>query len=232
MLKLKKKLLIYTIKNIFNQQLVVLLFHYNTMNVKNFSKLKKELIKFKDIKIFIVKNKLVSNFAIENSVLNQNVNNFFEKKNNATSLKQISENKETIISNKKQKSQKTKVLLPLLFQGPTLIISCKSIQDENGVLLPSFIFNTLEKYKNIVFLGGKIDNQYINHLDVKKLNTINSANTSKKQINLNLLQQLNSKFLVLLTYKKFLYKNISILITPQIILLKLLKSLIAIKSKN
>lgn len=260
MLKLRKNLLIYKIKNLFDEQLIILFFHYNTIDVKTSCEIKRKLAKIKNIKIIKLKNKLVffgfkcyeiqndkkqdllyhfndlnALFTSEADKLSVDQNKNLKIDTSILNLSKLSSENICFTDdfrenfNKKNQTVHEKLYSNFLtiFQGPTLILSCKSIED-----IP-FVFKVLEQYKNIMFLGGKVQNNYITHLDLKKI--ISSNITNEKLINLipYLLRQFYFKLLFFKVYKLFIIKAINdFYITKIISLILILNQLSKLSNKK
>lgn len=204
MLNLKKKLLIYKIKKIFNQNSVVFLYHYNSINSKNWSLLKNELSHIKNANTLIIKSRVAS-LALNELLINlSSTNNSKNVEKWNFSNNQDYQKNYAVIYNK----------FSQLFQGSTLVVSCQSLEE-----IPH-ISNIFKKYNNFIFIGGKVQNQLVTHLDLSHLKNLNN------NVYLNLLQEFHSSFKNVLFFNQII--NFSFL---KIYHYKLL-SLLSILEKN
>lgn len=87
--------------------------------------------------------------------------------------------------------------VPNLFQGPTLIVACKTT-DQLTV-----IYNLLKKSSNFIFIGGWYNYQKMSHLTIRKIIKINDEKFQKE----NLIQFFEKKKLFILKVKNHLLLN-------------------------
>lgn len=211
------------IRKVYEEYPFLLFYHYNNVNNVQWRKIKKEITKTKIKSHFLVtKNSLYPYIFFENSNLNEENQSVFDlqinpinnpplrgeaplgicKKKKILSKSILNsvfvsiENQRgapNLSSSDKIKKDQNKLVLKRkadfskLFRGPTLISGSDSFE---GL---EVIYNLLKKDPKFVLLGGKVQNQSLNYLDLLKLfNLKNRKNDIKEILDLSRLLSINN----------------------------------------
>lgn len=186
----KKKIRKITCKNFFEKYSILLFLQHNNCTTKEWSEFKK-----KNIEFLVLKNSIPK--IIRCGSL---------KEKSKTESNQMS-TKNNILAHGKGINLYTPRhdQVDLLFQGPSIALGCRDIDQLDQV------WTFLKSQSNLVFVGGFLENQTLNHLDIEKLLKINYSiynvllsqlnvqnelyRTLKNSINLNYLNQIPQSFL-------------------------------------
>lgn len=187
----KKKISVLKTKNFFEKYPILLFLQHNNCTTKEWSDFKKKNVEFLVLKNSIPKivrcldtSQTEDNDSITKNQILDNVKGI----NSSDNFSALGHDKIT-----------------RLFQGPSIALGCRDIDQLDKV------WTFLKSQSNLVFVGGFLENQTLNHLDVEKLLKINHSiynvllsqlnvqnelyGTLKNSINLNYLNHIPQSFL-------------------------------------
>ncbi len=177
----KKKISVLKTKNFFEKYPILLFLQHNNCTTKDWSDFKKKNVEFLVLKNSIPK--IVRCLEIDQAGSSANDKVFDNSNFSALSHDKVN----------------------ALFQGPSIALGCRDIEQLDKV------WTFLKSQSNLVFVGGFLENQVLNHLDIEKLLKINHSiynvllsqlnvqnqlyGTLKESLNLNYLNQISQSFL-------------------------------------
>lgn len=193
----KKKISVLKTKNFFEKYPILLFLQHNNCTTKDWSDFKKKNVEFLVLKNSIPKIvRCLENDQAESIKSSPNQRFGANWNNTSGNDKVLGNSNFSALSYDKVNA---------LFQGPSIALGCRDIEQLDKV------WTFLKSQSNLVFVGGFLQNQVLNHLDIEKLLKINHSiynvllsqlnvqnelyGTLKKSLNLNYLNQISQSFL-------------------------------------